>query len=335
MPDFTLPRFDDALLAQAVALLRAGELVAFPTETVYGLGADAANPLAAAKVFAAKERPADHPLIVHLAEKEALARWAQDIPPIAWKLAQAFWPGPLTLILKKQDWVPATITGGQDTVGLRIPAHPLALQLIRAFAALPGSRGGIAAPSANRFGRISPTTAAHVRAELGEQVGLILDGGACPLGIESTILDISRFATHGAEILRPGGLDAPTLAEVLGILPAARSRKSIAAAPRVSGSLASHYAPTTPLRLLETTALPDFLAREIAAGHRCGALALHPQPNAQLCRVLPADPAQYARLLYASLRELDNAALDWIVVETPPVGFTWNAIHDRLRRAAA
>ncbi|MDR1888089.1 MAG: threonylcarbamoyl-AMP synthase [Zoogloeaceae bacterium] len=321
-------------LQKAVALLQAGELVAFPTETVYGLGADAANPAAVQKIFATKGRPADHPLIVHLADVKGLERWATDIPPVAHKLAAAFWPGPLTLILKKQDWVPMAVTGGQDTVGLRVPAHPLALRLIRAFAAV-SPQGGVAAPSANRFGRISPTTAAHVHAELGECVPLILDGGACSLGIESTILDLSRLAVHGAEILRPGGLDAPTLAKVLGVMPQQRDKKSAATAPRVSGSLASHYAPTTPLRLVDTATLPDFLAQQRAAGRRCGVLALHPpkDPGA-LCRVLSADPTQYAQRLYASLRELDAAALDLIVVETPPPGFTWNAIHDRLRRAA-
>ncbi|MDR2365030.1 MAG: threonylcarbamoyl-AMP synthase [Zoogloeaceae bacterium] len=334
MPDFTPSgAFDDALLARASALLQAGELVAFPTETVYGLGADAANPAAVAKIFAAKGRPAQHPLIVHLAETAALARWAKAIPPVAWKLAEAFWPGPLTLVLKKQDRTPMIVTGGQDTVGLRIPAHPLALRFLRVFAAR-ARQDGVAAPSANRFGRISPTTAAHVRAELGERVSLVLDGGACSVGIESTILDLSRFAARGAEILRPGALDALALAEVLGEPPRLRTEKSAASAPRVSGSLTSHYAPTTPLRLLEAAALPDFLAQQAAAGRRCAALSLQAQPNAQLCRTLPDDPVRYAQGLYASLRELDDAALDWIAVEAPPMGSTWNAIHDRLRRAA-
>jgi L-threonylcarbamoyladenylate synthase len=336
MLDSTLPgAFDDVLLAQAVALLRAGELVAFPTETVYGLGADAANPAAVAKIFAAKGRPADHPLIVHLAETAALARWAREIPAVAWRLAEAFWPGPLTLILKKQAETPLAVTGGQDTLGLRIPAHPLALRLLHAFAAV-SQQGGVAAPSANRFGRISPTTVAHVRADLGNRVSLILDGGACPVGIESTILDLSRFATQGAKILRPGALSAPVLAEVLGDMPQSRGfADSADSAPRVSGSLASHYAPITPLRLLEATALPDFLAQQAASGRRCAVLSLRPQPGAGCWRTLPADPAQYAQGLYACLRELDEAALDLIVVETPPTGSTWNAIHDRLRRAAA
>ena len=185
-------------LAQAVRLLQAGELVAFPTETVYGLGADAANPQAVAKIFAAKGRPADHPLIVHLADASHLTQWAIDIPPTAHALAEAFWPGPLTLILPKAPAVPLAVTGGQQTVGLRVPAHPLALELLQAYAQAGGGHGGlcgIAAPSANRFGRISPTEAAHVRDELGSAVSLILDGGRCAVGIESTIIDLTRPAS--------------------------------------------------------------------------------------------------------------------------------------------
>ena len=187
--------------ARAVELLRAGELVAFPTETVYGLGADASSPAAVAKIFAAKGRPADHPLIVHLAGHDAVDHWAEEVPAVAWELMETFWPGPLTLILKKQAWVPSTVTGGQDTVGLRVPGHPVALELLRRFAAVAGEHAGIAAPSANRFGRISPTTAAHVQEELGDRVSLILDGGPCAVGIESTIVDCSRGEPV---VLRPG-----------------------------------------------------------------------------------------------------------------------------------
>jgi L-threonylcarbamoyladenylate synthase len=211
-------------IERAVALLRRGELVAFPTETVYGLGADAANPAAVARIFAAKGRPADHPLIVHLPAAEHLARWARDIPAEAEKLAAAFWPGPLTLILKRQPQVPNAVTGGQDTVGLRVPSHPLALELLRAF------EGGIAAPSANRFGRISPTTAAHVREELGERVPLVLDGGACPVGIESTILDLSRGVPV---LLRPGAIGPADIARVLGRAFARNGRAARRGAARV------------------------------------------------------------------------------------------------------
>ncbi|MGB7502317.1 MAG: L-threonylcarbamoyladenylate synthase, partial [Azonexus sp.] len=202
------PDFD-----RAVELLRAGELVAFPTETVYGLGADASNPAAVAKIFAAKGRPADHPLIVHLAGHDAVDHWAEQVPAVAWELMETFWPGPLTLILKKQAWVPSTVTGGQDTVGLRVPGHPVALELLRRFAAVAGEHAGIAAPSANRFGRISPTTAAHVQEELGDRISLTLDGGPCTVGIESTIVDCS-----GGEpvVLRPGHISPAHLETVFG-----------------------------------------------------------------------------------------------------------------------
>ena len=326
-------------IQKSAALLRAGELVAFPTETVYGLGADAANPLAVQKIFAAKGRPSDHPLIVHLGDAAGLEHWATEIPPIAYRLAEAFWPGPLTLILKKQSWVPTAVTGGQDTVGLRTPAHPLALQLIRAFATLPESRGGVAAPSANRFGRISPTTAAHVQEELGGRVAQILDGGACQVGIESTILDLSRLATHGAEILRPGGLDPLRLAEALGEMPKLRDQtKTQDNAPRVSGSLLSHYAPTTPLQFVDSATLAGFLQQQ--SGKRYGVLVYSPLTArlaglATATIVMPATPAAYARKLYAALRELDAQNLDLMIAEAPPASLIWNAISDRLRRAAA
>lgn len=321
----------DSDYARAVELLAAGELVAFPTETVYGLGADAANPEAVAKIFTAKGRPADHPLIVHVAGHDWIARWARDVPDFAWELAEAFWPGPLTLILKKQDWVPPVVTGGQDTVGLRVPGHPAALELLRRFAAA-STAGGIAAPSANRFGRISPTAAEHVREELGERVSLILDGGPCRVGIESTIVDCSRGAPV---ILRPGDVGPARLAAVLGTMPACAE---VAGAPRVSGSLAAHYAPTTALKLVASGNLLDFLNAMRHSGRRCAAICHSQPPQAgtpHLFRLLPADPAAYAHELYATLRELDHAGVDLIAVEAIPADPAWAAVSDRLRRAAA
>jgi L-threonylcarbamoyladenylate synthase len=318
-------------IAQAVALLRAGELVAFPTETVYGLGADAANPAAVAKIFAAKGRPADHPLIVHLPSAAHLSHWAREVPVEAEKLAAAFWPGPLTLILKRQPNVPDAVTGGQDTVGLRVPNHPLALELLAAFEGANG--GGLAAPSANRFGRISPTTAAHVREELGERVPLVLDGGACPVGIESTILDLSRGAPV---LLRPGAIGAADIARVLGRAPEAAALQSDT--PRVSGSLDAHYAPRTPLQLVSSDGLLFALRNALVAGEKVAVLA----PTAQAIshelvswKQSPAEPAGFAHDLYASLRELDALGCVRILVQPPPAGEAWLAVNDRLRRAAA
>ncbi len=322
---------DPALLDRAVALLQAGELVALPTETVYGLGADAANPTAVAKIFAAKGRPADHPLIVHLPGDAGLEQWARDIPQGAWDLAEMFWPGPLTMILKKQDWVPDAVTGGQDTVGLRVPGHPVALELLQAFARV-NPRGGIAAPSANRFGRISPTTAAHVQEELGDKISLILDGGPCQVGIESTIIDLSR---DRPEVLRPGHIGPQLLAEVLGDLPAIHQSQG---APRVSGSLESHYAPVTPVRLLAPERLLDFLTLQRHAGTRCGVLACNQPAQAGMphqWRMLPSDPTGYAHDLYDALRDMDHRQLDLIVIENTPNTPAWAAVQDRLRRAAA
>jgi L-threonylcarbamoyladenylate synthase len=319
------PDFD-----RAVELLRAGELVAFPTETVYGLGADASNPAAVAKIFAAKGRPADHPLIVHLAGHDAVDHWADQVPAVAWELMETFWPGPLTLILRKQAWVPDAVTGGQDTVGLRVPGHPVALELLRRFAAVAGEHAGIAAPSANRFGRISPTTAAHVQEELGDRVSLILDGGPCTVGIESTIVDCS-----GGEpvVLRPGHISPAHLEAVFGrrlpILTAA-------GAPRVSGSLAAHYAPQTPMRLVASERLLDFLNAQRHKGDRCGVIAHSQPPQAgmpHLWKLLAADPVGYAHDLYAALREMDHAGVALIAVEALPETAEWAAVADRLRRA--
>lgn len=317
-------------IARAVDALRAGALVAFPTETVYGLGADAQNPHAVARIFAAKGRPADHPLIVHLPEAEQLTTWARDIPREAIALARAFWPGPLTLILKREDIVPDAVTGGQDTVGLRVPGHPLALQLLRAFG------GGVAAPSANRFGRISPTTAQHVQEELGanppELRPLILDGGPCGVGIESTILDLSGATPT---LLRPGAIGADDIARVIGRRPALPPAHA-AGAPRVSGSLAAHYAPRTPLKVVAAAQLRDLVNAYRHSGRRCAVIA-HSQPRLadtpHAWRMLPADPAGYAHALYAALREADAAGADLIALEAPPADEAWRAVRDRLTRA--
>jgi L-threonylcarbamoyladenylate synthase len=323
-------------LQQAVALLLAGELVALPTETVYGLGADAANPEAVAKIYTVKGRPADHPLIVHLAAAEHLAQWAAEIPPAARELAAAFWPGPLTLILKKQNWPPRAITGGQDTIGLRVPGHPLALELLAAFAAARApAPAGIAAPSANRFGRVSPTTAAHVREELGEKISLILDGGPCEVGIESTIVDFSRAAP---EILRPGAITADDIANVIGVLP--RLHGGGDPVPRVPGALAAHYAPRTPLKLADSAVFVAELVRFARAGQRVAALAhsaVAPRDTGLSFdwRTAPAEPVAYARRIYADLHALDALGGDIILIESPPAQPAWRAIADRLRRAAS
>ncbi|MDR3086868.1 MAG: threonylcarbamoyl-AMP synthase [Azoarcus sp.] len=325
-------------LAAAVRLLQSGELVAFPTETVYGLGADAANPVAVAKIFAAKGRPADHPLIVHLPGVAYLEQWARDIPSSARKLAETFWPGPLTLILARAPAVPYAVTGGQETIGVRVPSHPLALALLDAYAQQGGGHGGlcgIAAPSANRFGRISPTDAAHVREELGDAVALVLDGGACDVGIESTIIDLTR---HGLppRLLRPGHITPGQIGETLGKRLEVPDSMKAANVPRVSGSLDGHYAPRTAMRLVTSDKLIRAIEEAQAEGKRCGLLLhglLTPPPTHSLRR-LPDNPAAYAHDLYAALRELDQAGNDVIFAEAIPSDSDWAAVADRLRRAA-
>ncbi len=323
-------------IEKAVALLRAGELVAFPTETVYGLGADASNPAALAKIFAVKGRPADHPLIVHIASADQMGKWAREIPVTAQILAKAFWPGPLTLILKRQhsevSQVPDLVTGGQDTVGLRVPGHPLTQQLLQAFCGAGG--GGIAAPSANRFGRISPTTAQHVHEELGDRVALVLDGGPCEVGIESTIIDLSR---DEPVILRPGMISVAQIEQVLQqhVDDVAGQGESALTAPRVSGSLDSHYAPATAMHLIP----PDRLQAELdkRSSQRIAVLSPQPCPHARQSLVwqqAPDRPAAYARDLYANLRMLDSSGANAILVEAPPEKTEWLAIRDRLGRAA-
>lgn len=312
-------------IARAADVLRAGGLVGLPTETVYGLAADALNPDAVRGIFAAKGRPADHPLIVHLPSAEHLPQWASAIPKDAIALAKAFWPGPLTLILRRTADVPDEVTGGQDTVGLRVPGHPVALALLQAF------NSGIAAPSANRFGRISPTTAQHVVEELGDKVAVVLDGGACEVGIESTILDLSR---DSPVLLRPGAISADAIAAVIGRRPRVPAEEAApdAAAPRVSGALAAHYAPRTPLKLIETSRLAG--AVQAHAGQGVAVLARQPQTAACMhWLTAPADPAGYAHDLYANLRALDALGADIILVEAPAQSAEWQAVADRLGRA--
>ena len=314
----------DALIAKAVALLRAGQVVALPTETVYGLGADALNPAAVARIFALKGRPADHPLIVHLPPDEPLEKWAADVPPAARALALAFWPGPLTMILTRGARVPRAVTGGQDTVALRVPDHPVALALLRAF----GS--GIAAPSANRFGHISPTTAAHVRDEFGDALPLVLDGGPCRVGIESTIVDLSRGAPV---VLRPGTISAADIARVALGTDTTGDVNPAAPAPRASGLLERHYAPRTPAELVESAALPGRLADLTALGQTVGVLALGRNIGSGL--VLPSDAPAYGQGLYAALRALDGRGFSRLLIEAPPRDEPWRAVNDRLRRAVA
>lgn len=321
-------------IRRAADLLRAGELVGLPTETVYGLAADALDPVAVRKIFAAKGRPADHPLIVHLPDADHLPRWAVSIPKEAVALARAFWPGPLTLILKRESGVPDEVTGGQDTVGVRVPAHPVALALLRVF------DSGLAAPSANRFGRISPTTAAHVADELAGRLAMVLDGGPCEVGIESTILDLSRLAEHGPEILRPGAISPEDIAAVIGRRPHVRGEASAiddAVVPRVSGALAAHYAPRTPLCLIDGVRLVEEASVLAGEGSRVAVLArtvADPHDARLIWRSAPATAAPYAHELYATLRELDALGADFIVVEELPRTLEWRAIGDRLGRAA-
>jgi len=307
---------------KAVRVLREGGLVALPTETVYGLAADAQNPRAVARVFAAKGRPASHPLIVHLGGAGELGQWAEGIPQVAWKLAETFWPGPLTLLLRRKPEVPAAIVGGHATIALRVPSHPLTLAVLQAF------NGGLVAPSANSFGRLSPTRAEHVRQDLKEKVDFILDGGPCSVGIESTILDLS--ATPPA-IARPGGLPAQTLAKVLGFLP----QKSLHPPPS-PGSLPAHYAPRTPLLLAKPGELEARAAALCAQGKTIAVLHPHKPAlpkNAQWVR-LPEDLPELAQALYALLHELDKQHFDVLLISLPGDDGLGGALRDRLLRAA-
>ncbi|MCC2973331.1 L-threonylcarbamoyladenylate synthase [Massilia sp. IC2-476] len=324
-----MEQFDQAAIDAAARALEAGALVAFPTETVYGLGADAENPQAVAAIYAAKGRPQDHPVIVHLAPDAPLDYWATDIPPEAHALAEAFWPGPLTMILRRAPNIPDAVSGGQDTVGLRCPSHPVAIALLRAFK---GGKGGVAAPSANKFGAVSPTLAEHVRDEFGadRSVAMVLDGGASQVGIESTIVDLSRLATNGPVLLRPGHISAQAIAAVIDQLPSAPD----AAAPRASGTLESHYAPHTPVAMQESGQLRLTLAELAGAGRKVALIHYSDMPSTHAALRLPATPDGFAHALYAALRAMDGHGADVILVEAPPQGGDWLGVNDRLRRAA-
>lgn len=323
-----------AAIAQAVGHLQAGEVLGMPTETVYGLAGDATNAAAVSRIFALKGRPLNHPVIVHVADAEAAAAWAHTVTPRMQRLMARFWPGPLTLIVRRASHVPDAITGGQDTVGLRCPAHPVAQALLHAFAEAGGS-GAVAAPSANRFGRVSPTRASHVVDEFGTAVPMVLDGGPCDVGIESTILDISRAAPV---LLRPGAILASELAECLQEVVRDPHQAVVGEPnPRVSGALTAHYAPLTALELVAREELDAIVRRYQAQGERLAvwAAAQTPVPQVSVRRTAPGDAEAYARQLYATLRELDATGCDRILIERPPSGPAWQGIHDRLARAAA
>jgi len=312
-------------IEKAADVLRAGGLVGVPTETVYGLGANAEDPAAVSRIFQVKGRPSSHPLIVHIGSAEQLDDWVLDVPAAARLLARHFWPGPLTLVLRRGRRVPLEATGGLETVAVRVPDHPVALALLAAFG------GGVTAPSANRFGQVSPTTASDVRAELGDGVDFVLDGGSCEVGVESTIVDVTG---ETPAILRPGGVTREDLEAVLGhplTVPAA-SRV------RVPGQHPSHYAPRARVVLVE----PEKIVAEAEAarelGHRVGVLlpasCAGAEVEAHAVVPLPGSPAAYARGLYGYLRDLDQKGCDLIVASLPPEEGLGLAIANRLRRAA-
>lgn len=315
-----------SIIEEAHLKLKIGDLVIIPTETVYGLGADASNIQAVQKIFALKGRPADHPVIVHIKDQTQLTHWAREIPPLAYQLTNAFWPGPLTLILKKQPWVADIVTGGQDTVGLRAPNHPFTQALLERFS------GGIAAPSANRFGHISPTTPSHVKAEFKEHTPFIIDGGAATIGLESTIVSLVE---DRPVLLRPGGISVSQIEEVLNgsLLYPVNTMPKI----RVSGALDAHYAPTTPLILGDLTQIVEeisfFQQEKIVLIHHSHRPTFAP-PFMKYLSLPSLDVKAYAHLLYHTLREADAYQAKRIFMERPPEGMEWMAIHDRLQRAA-
>lgn len=302
---------DPALIRRAAALIRKGKLVAFPTETVYGLGANALDATAVEKIFRVKRRPSTSPLIVHVSSPEAARALAADWPPAAEKLAQAFWPGPLTLVVPKRSCIPDIVTAGLPSAGLRVPANPFALALL-AEAGVP-----IAAPSANRFTELSPTTADHVRKSLRDEVDFILDGGPTQVGIESTVLSLTG---PQPVLLRPGMISAPQIEAVIGKIEAAGAAAD--GAHPSPGMHPRHYSPRTPLVL-----------RVPATGRGVHLWLTRPEASAHSIQ-MPADPALYAAALYDTLHRLDEQGFDWIAVEPPPDSPEWAGINDRLRRAA-
>lgn len=324
---------DPAAVQEAVRTLQGGGLVAFPTETVYGLGADAGSDAAVAGIFAAKGRPADHPLIVHVPDLAAASHFAGEIPEFARRLAQAFWPGPLTLILPRRAGVADAAAGGQGSIGIRCPAHPVAHALLEACAQATPPVLGLAGPSANKFGRVSPTTAAHVQSEFGDGL-LVLDGGPCEVGIESTIVDCTRGQPV---LLRPGVLAVQQI-EAAGGERLALPHEVAQAAPRASGTLEAHYAPHAKVRLMDASALQsalDVLGADAAGIAIWSRAILHTPSRNVLRRHMPDDSREAARLLFAVLREFDEKGVRLIWVEVPPADAAWDGVRDRLQRAAA
>lgn len=317
-------------ISHAADLLRQGKLIGLPTETVYGLAADAGNIAAVKRVFSVKGRPATHPLIVHLADAAQAEEWAASISPQGKQLMQHFWPGPLTLVLPAKSGVPPEITGGQNTIALRVPGHSVALEVLRQFG------GALVAPSANRFGHVSPTCVQHVRDSLGSDVDCILDGGACRFGVESTIVSLLGDIPT---ILRPGALSLAQLEAVLG--EGQVSCSPGVNVPRVPGSASAHYAPRTPLRLILPEQTLASVEYHLARGEKVGLLQrCEKQLNRSLLKGLMLfcienTPVGYARDLYARLREIDRLRLDTLLVEAPPESIEWLAVNDRLKRAAS
>ena len=328
-----LPGTDPQAILKAALRIQAGELVGFPTETVYGLGADASSDKAVAGIFAAKGRPADHPLIVHVVSAAQVSDYAASMPPFATRLIQAFWPGPLTVILPRREGIGLAAAGGQKSIGLRCPAHPVALAFLKACLELGVS--GVAGPSANRFGRVSPTTAVHVAQELGGDL-LVLDGGPCAVGIESSIVDCTR---GWPVLLRPGVLIRAQLETACGepVLNQNDSQEQ-GSTPRASGMLESHYAPNAKVRLMTAAALQaalDLLGSDAAHIAVYARDVLRIKSTKVLYRRMPDDALAAAQQLFAVLRDFDAQGVKLIWIETPPDTSEWDGVRDRLGRAAA